>query len=89
MNLAQSVVSSANIILQFVATLLTARYIQNKYDVLVIPGGAKGAATISKSPAVQSLIRDYIDAGKIVGMICAGAIFPSVCIEKSIFINIS
>jgi len=44
------------------------------FDVLVIPGGAKGAATMSECPGVQSLIKDYFDKGKIVGMICAGSL---------------
>jgi len=46
---------------------------QDKYDILVIPGGAQGAATISKSEAVQDLVREFIKEDKIVGMICAGA----------------
>ncbi|KAG6909323.1 hypothetical protein DXG01_001122 [Tephrocybe rancida] len=44
----------------------------DKYDLLVIPGGAKGASTMSKNPTVQKLVRDYIDGKKTVGMICAG-----------------
>jgi protein DJ-1 len=39
---------------------------------LVIPGGAQGAETISKSADVQDLVRDFIKRDKIVGMICAG-----------------
>jgi len=45
-----------------------------KFDALIIPGGAKGAATISECAGVQTLVRDYIDQGKIVGMICAGSL---------------
>ena len=45
---------------------------QDKYDLIVIPGGAKGAETMSKSPAVQELVRHYIRERKFVGMICAG-----------------
>ncbi|KIM85741.1 hypothetical protein PILCRDRAFT_816947 [Piloderma croceum F 1598] len=45
-----------------------------KYDILVIPGGAQGAATISKSEAVQDLVREFIKEDKIVGMICAGSL---------------
>jgi protein DJ-1 len=44
----------------------------DKYDLLVIPGGAQGAETISGNSPVQHLVREYIKAGKIVGMICAG-----------------
>ncbi|KAI6107857.1 class I glutamine amidotransferase-like protein [Pisolithus croceorrhizus] len=44
----------------------------DKYDALVIPGGLKGAETLSQSTEVQTLVREYFDAGKIVAMICAG-----------------
>ncbi|PPR07501.1 hypothetical protein CVT26_013470 [Gymnopilus dilepis] len=44
------------------------------YDLLVIPGGAKGAETMSKHPSVQELIRRYIERNKLVGMICAGSL---------------
>ncbi|KAF8805592.1 DJ-1 [Phlegmacium glaucopus] len=46
----------------------------DKYDLLVIPGGAKGAETMSKHPSVQELVRRYIQQGKLVGMICAGSL---------------
>jgi len=45
---------------------------QENFELLVIPGGAKGAETLSRSPYVQLLIQDYIKANKYVGMICAG-----------------
>ncbi|KAG6814463.1 hypothetical protein H0H93_012952, partial [Arthromyces matolae] len=45
-----------------------------KYDLLVIPGGAKGADTMSKNSIVQKLVRDYLEADKLVGMICAGSL---------------
>jgi protein DJ-1 len=45
---------------------------QDRFELLVIPGGAKGAETLSKNPHVQRLIQGYIAAGKYVGMICAG-----------------
>jgi protein DJ-1 len=45
-----------------------------KYSALIIPGGAQGASTLSKSPAVQSLVRGYIQDNKFVGMICAGSL---------------
>lgn len=47
-------------------------FIQDKYDLLVIPGGAKGAETISGNSPVQHLVREYLQTGKFVGMICAG-----------------
>jgi hypothetical protein len=67
---------------------------QDKYDILVVPGGAQGAATISKSAAVQDLVREFVKQDKIVGMICAGAssfrpqypilsIIALICIPKS------
>ena len=46
--------------------------LQDRYDLLVIPGGAKGADTISNNKAVQDLVREYIAMSKMVGMICAG-----------------
>ncbi|PPR03411.1 hypothetical protein CVT24_012706 [Panaeolus cyanescens] len=46
----------------------------DRYDLLVIPGGAKGAETMSKHPSVQELIRRYIERRKLVGMICAGSL---------------
>jgi len=46
----------------------------DKYDLLVIPGGLKGADTISKNPSVQGLVREYLQADKFVGMICAGTL---------------
>ena len=46
---------------------------KDKHDLLVIPGGAQGAETMSKHPSIQELVRRYLDKGKLVGMICAGA----------------
>ncbi|EJF63865.1 DJ-1 [Dichomitus squalens] len=46
----------------------------DKFDLLVIPGGAKGAETISNSSPVQHLVRQFLEAGKYVGMICAGSL---------------
>ncbi|KAH8829140.1 hypothetical protein DL96DRAFT_1596823 [Flagelloscypha sp. PMI_526] len=44
------------------------------YDVLIVPGGAKGAETISQSAQVQQLVREYLESNKYVGMICAGSL---------------
>ncbi|KAH9974148.1 class I glutamine amidotransferase-like protein [Lactifluus volemus] len=33
----------------------------DKYDAIVIPGGAKGAETMSQSPFVQSLVKSFYD----------------------------
>jgi len=46
--------------------------IQEEYDAIVIPGGLKGAETISQSPFVQSLVKTLYENGKLVGLICAG-----------------
>jgi len=46
----------------------------HKYDALIVPGGAKGAETLSKDVTVRKLIREYHSNGKIVGMICAGSL---------------
>lgn len=40
----------------------------------MIPGGAKGAATLSESTAVQSLLQKFENQGKWVGTICAGSL---------------
>ncbi|KAJ4489881.1 class I glutamine amidotransferase-like protein [Lentinula aciculospora] len=45
-----------------------------KFDALIIPGGAKGAETIAKNLEVQALVREYLAQDKLVGMICAGSI---------------
>jgi hypothetical protein len=42
------------------------------YDALIIPGGAKGAETMAANAAVQALVREFLETGKFVGMICAG-----------------
>jgi protein DJ-1 len=44
----------------------------DKYDLVVVPGGAKGAETITQNKDVQRLIKSYFNEGKLVGMICAG-----------------
>ena len=56
----------------FSIPLLIQPALKDKHDLLVIPGGAQGADTISKHPSVQELVRRYIERGKLVGMICAG-----------------
>ncbi len=42
-----------------------------QYDLLVIPGGPQYKA-LESSPAVQALIKQFMDAGKTVAAICAG-----------------
>jgi putative intracellular protease/amidase len=46
--------------------------LQGEYDAIIVPGGAKGAETMSQSPFVQSLVKSFYEQGKYVGMICAG-----------------
>ncbi|KAK2460846.1 hypothetical protein APHAL10511_007316 [Amanita phalloides] len=46
----------------------------DKFDLLVVPGGAKGAATISKNPVVQELVREFYREGKLLGFICNGSL---------------
>lgn len=47
------------------------------FDALVVPGGAKGAETLSKNQMVQTYVAEFFDQKKLVGMICAGEISPS------------
>jgi len=44
------------------------------YDVITIPGGAKGAATLSESKPVQELLKKFATKGKYIGAICAGSL---------------
>lgn len=46
--------------------------LQEEYDAIIIPGGLKGAETISQSSIAQSLVKRFHENGKLVGMICAG-----------------
>ncbi|KAH9983133.1 DJ-1 [Russula compacta] len=45
-----------------------------EYDAIIIPGGLKGAETISQSFLVQSLVKNFHENGKLVGMICAASL---------------
>ncbi|KAJ7688735.1 DJ-1 [Mycena rosella] len=45
-----------------------------EYDALIVPGGAKGADTMSKNAGVQELVQKFLAEGKIVGMTCAGSL---------------
>jgi len=46
----------------------------NAFDALVVPGGAKGAETLSGNKTVQGLVKEFIENKKLVGMICAGSL---------------
>lgn len=54
---------------------LTAEEI-NAFDALVVPGGTKGAETLSQSKMVQTYVAEFFEQKKLVGMICAGECFP-------------
>lgn len=43
-------------------------------DLLVVPGGAKGAETCSHNEQVLSALSKHWKAGKVTGMICAGSL---------------
>jgi protein DJ-1 len=45
-----------------------------EYTIAIVPGGAKGAATLSQSTAVQSLLQEFEKQGKYIGTICAGSL---------------
>ena len=45
-----------------------------EYDVIIVPGGAKGAETISTNTECLKIIRWQHEAGKLVAMICAGSL---------------
>lgn len=47
---------------------------QELYDLVVVPGGAKGAETISQDKRVQNILQSHHEKGKLVGMICAGSL---------------
>jgi len=48
--------------------------VQGAFDVLVLPGGAKGAENLAASPLVQKLLRVQAEAGKPIGAVCAAPI---------------
>ncbi|KAI0053131.1 DJ-1 [Auriscalpium vulgare] len=52
---------------------LTTQYIE-QFDAVIVPGGAKGAETLSQSPLVQQIVSDFFKAGRVVAMICAGSL---------------
>jgi hypothetical protein len=72
--LQKTVVLSVNFLPHFSSIDLVDACSFGKFDALVIPGGAKGAETMSQSVAVQNLVQDYIKQDKIVAMICAGKV---------------
>ncbi|KAF7343013.1 DJ-1 protein [Mycena venus] len=69
----QYATGSRGIRIMYDAVFDETQFLPTSYDALVIPGGAKGAETMSKNTAVQSLVREFLAKDKIVGMICAGS----------------
>ncbi len=53
----------------------------DEFDVLVVPGGANGVKHMRADPRVPKLARQFHDAGKFVGAICAG---PLVLLDAGI-----
>ncbi|KAL1484763.1 hypothetical protein MTO96_011015 [Rhipicephalus appendiculatus] len=45
---------------------------QSPYDVIVLPGGLKGAESLAASPAVGKLLKEQEKCGRLVAAICAG-----------------
>jgi len=45
-----------------------------EYSIIIVPGGAKGASTLSESKPVQSLLRKFEEQNKYIGTICAGSL---------------
>ncbi len=54
----------------------------DKYDVVIIPGGDKGSEEMSKNHAVGNLLQQHYTKGKLVAAICAGRIKLDENIEK-------
>lgn len=46
----------------------------DKYDVIIVPGGDKGTKEMSKNYAVGNLLQQHYIKGKLVAAICAGTI---------------
>lgn len=47
---------------------------QDLFDLVVVPGGAEGAKTISQDGRVQNILQYHHQHGRYVGMICAGSL---------------
>ena len=52
-----------------------------QFDALILPGGIKGATFMKESPAAKNLVRQYYNANKWLGVICAA---PIVLLEAKI-----
>ena len=46
----------------------------DKYDVVVVPGGEKGSEAMAKNLAVGNLLQQHYEKGKLVAAICAGKV---------------
>jgi putative intracellular protease/amidase len=49
----------------------------DKYDVIIVPGGDKGCNSMAKNLAVGTLLQQHYNNGKLVAAICAGKIKSS------------
>ncbi|GJJ10521.1 hypothetical protein Clacol_004747 [Clathrus columnatus] len=45
-----------------------------EFDLIVVPGGAKGAETMANDERVLQMLKYQYNLGKLVGMICAGSL---------------
>jgi hypothetical protein len=57
--------------------------------VVIVPGGAKGAETISTNSECLKIVRWQHEAGKLVAMICAGAFLFFILPKDSVLSPIS
>ena len=48
--------------------------LDSNFDLLVLPGGLRGAQAFQESKLVQSLLKDFENQDKLVGIICASPI---------------
>ena len=47
---------------------------QGTFDVIVLPGGAKGAENLAQAPAVQKLLQVQEQSGRLIAALCAAPI---------------
>lgn len=69
---ADAVTCSRNV--RLVPDCALANVTADEFDLIVLPGGAKGAETLATSPIVQAVLRRHAEAGRTIGAICAAPI---------------
>ncbi len=47
---------------------------EGEFDIIVLPGGAEGAATLAASPVIKALLRRQEEQGRMIAAICAAPI---------------